>query len=71
MTAMDLDALRAVVAMATPATRAKALMLPLGTHTAPVCGARKAIEHEVAAFLSLHRIDLLTAQPNTTTTSRS
>lgn len=61
---MNLDTLSQALAEASPETQTEALMLLLGAHASPVFGAARAIEHEVAAFLALQRLGLLTAQPD-------
>lgn len=61
---MNYDALRQALAEASPDTQTEALMLLLSAHASPVFGAAKAVEHEVAAFLALQRLGLLSEQPD-------
>ena len=44
--------------------RLEALELLLSAHAAPVFGAARAVEHEVAAFLALQRLGVLSTQPD-------
>ena len=61
---MDSRAIKELITKADASTCAEALTDLLVPHTAPVFGAAKVVEHEVAAFRALQRLGFLPAQPD-------
>ena len=61
---MDSREIKELIAKADSSARAEALTELLAPHSAPVFGAAKVVEHELAPFRALQRLGYLPAQPD-------
>ena len=61
---MNRTEIKELIAKADSSDRAEVLTELLAPHSAPVFGAAKVVEHEVAAFLASQRLGYLPAQPD-------